>query len=296
MQRLLLDLRGNGGGLVSEAAGIAGMFLPAGATVYVSEGRKAAVHDSVVVRRSLFRRERQYPIVVLVDEGTASASELVSGALQDHDRALIVGRPTFGKSLLMQGFPMTDGSIIVLVIGQVRTPCGRVVQRQYRGIGRGEYYRLAHAARDTVGRPSCRTDRGRTVYGGGGIYPDLVFDRPEGAPLWLARLHEDDVVTRWSNAWVGTNGASLTTPEAFYADAALAARAVADFRAFAGRQGHAPPAGADVDARLMRTLLPAVAWTKWGDPGFYRILAVQDPQVRQAVASFGRAGEILQGQ
>ena len=68
-----------------------------------------------------------------MNSGTASASELVAGALQDHDRALIVGRPTFGKSLLMRGFPMSDGSALVLVVGHVRTPCGRIVQRQYHG-------------------------------------------------------------------------------------------------------------------------------------------------------------------
>ncbi|HEX9936428.1 MAG TPA: hypothetical protein VGB15_04875, partial [Longimicrobium sp.] len=75
-----------------------------------------------------------------------------------------------------------------------------------------------------------------------------------------------------------------------------ASAAVADFRAFAGRQGHAVPAGAEVDARLARTVLPAIAWTKWGDPGYYRMLAVQDPQVQQAVGSFSRAAQILQGQ
>jgi carboxyl-terminal processing protease len=297
MKRLVLDLRDNGGGMVDEAARIASEFLPAGAVIYTSTGRKPEVNRTQRVTRSLLSTgSRPYPVVVMVNEGTASASELVAGALQDHDRALIVGRPTFGKSLLMQGFPMTDGSIIMLVIGQVRTPCGRVVQRQYRGIRPAEYYRLAHAARDTVGRPSCRTTHGRTVYGGGGIYPDVVFDRPAGAPLWLARMQEEDVVTRWSNAWVSAHGGTLTTVEALYASPDAASAAVADFRAFAGRQGHAVPAGAEVDARLARTVLPAIAWTKWGDPGYYRMLAVQDPQVQQAVGSFSRAAQILQGQ
>ncbi len=232
----------------------------------------------------------------MVDGGTASASEIVAGALQDHDRALVVGRPTFGKSLLMQGFPMTDGSIIELVIGHVSTPCGRVIQRQYRGLGRGEYYRLAHAARDTAGRPSCRTDHGRTVYGGGGIYPDVVFEQGEGAPLWLARLQEEDVVTRWTNAWVAAHAAALTTVDALAAAPVLPAGALADFRAFSARQGHPVPAGAEVDALLARDLLPALAWTKWGDEGYYRMLAVLDPQVARAVGTFPTAARVLQGQ
>ncbi|HET7461498.1 MAG TPA: S41 family peptidase [Longimicrobium sp.] len=297
MRRLVLDLRDNGGGMVDEAARVASEFLPSGALIYTSAGRKPEVSKTQRVTHSfLSSGGRAYPLVLMVNGGTASASEIVAGALQDHDRALVVGRPTFGKSLLMQGFPMTDGSIIELVIGHVSTPCGRVIQRQYRGIGRGEYYRLAHAARDTAGRPSCRTDHGRTVYGGGGIYPDVVFDQAEGAPLWLARVMEEDVVTRWTNAWVGAHGGTLTTAEALSASPTLTAEALADFRAFAGRQGHTVPAGADADARLTRTLLPAIAWTKWGDPGFYRMLAVLDPQVRQAVGAFDRAAQLLQGQ
>jgi carboxyl-terminal processing protease len=242
------------------------------------------------------RGERRYPVVLLVNDGTASASEIVAGALQDHDRALVVGRPTFGKSLLMQGFPMTDGSVIMLVIGHVSTPCGRVIQRQYRNVATQEYYRLAHAARDTVGRPSCRTDHGRTVYGGGGIFPDVMLAEPTPPPLWLARLGEDDVHTRWANAWLGSNPAALTTPEALAASPVLPAGALADFRAFAARQGDPVPDGADVDARLQRMLVRVLASVKWGDAGYYRVAAVMDDQVKQAVQQFARAQEILGAQ
>jgi len=297
MQRLVLDLRDNGGGMVDEAARVASEFLPSGALIYTSSGRKPEVARTQRVTHSfLSPGGRAYPLVLMVDGGTASASEIVAGALQDHDRALVVGRPTFGKSLLMQGFPMTDGSIIELVIGHVSTPCGRVIQRQYRGLGRGEYYRLAHAARDTAGRPSCRTDHGRTVYGGGGIYPDVVFEQGDGAPLWLARLQEEDVVTRWTNAWVAAHASALTTADALAASPSLPGDALADFRAFAARQGRPVPAGAEVDARLTRELLPALAWTKWGDEGYYRMLAVLDPQVTQAVAAFPTNARVLQGQ
>jgi carboxyl-terminal processing protease len=297
MQRLVLDLRGNGGGMVDEAARVASEFLPDGAVIYTSAGRKAEISKTVRVSHSFLRPDgRAYPLLVLVDEGTASASEIVAGALQDHDRALIVGRPTFGKSLLMQGFPMTDGSIIELVVGHVSTPCGRVIQRQYHGMARGEYFRLAHAARDTAGRPSCRTDHGRTVYGGGGIYPDVVLQPAEGAPLWLARLYEDEVVTRWTNAWLGAHPDGLGTVESLAATPVLPAGALADFRAFAQRNGLSVPAGAEADARLQRELVPDLAGTKWGAAGYYRLVAVLDPQVRQAVELFPRAAQILAGQ
>jgi carboxyl-terminal processing protease len=295
MERLVLDLRDNGGGIVSEASKVAGNFLPAGATVYTARGRKPEVNDSVVVRRSFWRRERQYPIVVLVNEGTASASELVAGALQDHDRGLVVGRPTFGKALLMTGFPLSDGSMVMLTIGHLRTPCGRVVQRQYRDVRAADYYRMARAERDTAGRPSCLTTGGRTVYGGGGIYPDVLLPEPEPDPVWLARLAEDAVHTRWIGGFLTDNAAAFTTADALAAAPRLPSGALAGFRAFAAQAGHTLPEGPDADGRLERMLLPEIAGTRWGAAGYYRVLAALDPQIQAAVREFARAGEILGG-
>ncbi|MBK5187981.1 MAG: PDZ domain-containing protein [Gemmatimonadaceae bacterium] len=226
MTRLVLDLRDNGGGSVAEAAHVAGEFLPKGTIVYTSEGRKAADTDTGRVSRSFWKSERRYPIVLLVNAGTASASELVAGALQDHDRALIVGHTTFGKSLLMRGFPMADGSMIELVVGHVRTPCGRIIQRQYHGISLHDYYRLAGADRDTVNRPSCKTDGGRTVYGGGGIYPDMRLPDAPSAPAWLARASEDDLLLKWTGAWVTANATSLTSLDALASSRTLPAAAL----------------------------------------------------------------------
>ncbi len=290
MRRLVLDLRDNGGGLVAEAARVAGEFLPAGALVYTSEGRKAQVTDTVRVRRSFARAGRPYPVVVMVNGGTASASELVAGALQDHDRALVVGRPTFGKSLLMQGFPLTDGSVVMLVVGHLKTPCGRVVQRQYRDVRASDYYRMSRAARDTAGRPTCRTAGGRVVYGGGGIFPDVLAPDAEAEPLWLARLHEDDLVTRWAGGFAGS--APFASAEALAAQPRLPDAALADFRAFAGRAGASIPAGADVDARLQRALTRAVAFARWGEAGLYHLVAVTDPQVRDAAGRLAEAAAL----
>lgn len=286
MQRLLLDLRQNGGGSVDEAATIAGEFLPTGTVVYTSEGRRAASIDTGRVRRSFFRGERRYPIVVLIDDGTASASELVAGALQDHDRALIVGQPSFGKSLMMRGFPLSDGSILVLVVGQLRTPCGRVVQRQYRDVTVRNYYRLAAAERDTVGRPTCKTDGGRTVYGGGGIYPDVRTPRPAPSPEWVRRLGELDVPIAWVGGFLTAQGASLGTLAQFAATPVLPAGAADAFRAFALERGVTVPRSEADDARLERLLLGTVAYAKWGSPGLYQVEARMDPDIRAAFAHF----------
>ena len=293
MKRLLLDLRDNGGGRVDQAARIAGEFLPKGAIVYTSEGRKSEVTDTSRVSRSFWRSEKRYPIVLLVNDGTASASELVAGALQDHARALIVGRTTFGKSLLMQGFPMSDGSVIVLVIGHVKTPCGRVIQRQYRAITRRDYYRMARADRDTVGRPSCRTDAGRIAYGGGGLYPDVILGDEEETPLWLARVREDELVLKWIGGFVTANATALPTLDAFAGNPTLPSTAVTEFRSFAAQQGVPIPAGEGSDAILQRVLARAAARARFGEAGYYRIAALLDPVVRQSAQQFAGASAIL---
>lgn len=290
MTRLLLDLRDNGGGVVSEAAKVAGEFLPRGTIVYTTEGRKADVADTGRVARSFWASERRYPVVLLVNAGTASASELLAGALQDHDRAIVVGRPTFGKALLMRGFPMTDGSVIMLVVGQLRTPCGRVVQRQYQDITRSDYYRLSASERDTAGRPSCRTKAGRTVYGGGGIYPDVVLERPLVSPRWAAQLRELDLPVAWAGGWVTANASRLTTADALAASPLLPAEAIAEFRSLAASRGVSIPEG--VDTALQRMLVGAVAFARFGDAGFYRVDAVLDPVVERAALAFGRAAEL----
>jgi carboxyl-terminal processing protease len=292
MQRLLIDLRDNGGGRVDQAARLAGEFLPKGAIVYTAEGRKADVTDTSRVSRSFWRSEKRYPIIVLVNDGTASASELVAGALQDHDRALIAGQPTFGKSLLMAGFPMSDGSVIELVIGHVRTPCGRIIQRQYHSISRHEYYRQAGADRDTVSRPSCKTDQGRTVYGGGGIYPDVRLGE-QPVPLWLAWVRENDLVLKWIGGYVSANAGIPATLEALAASPTVPPTAVAGFRAFASQQGVAIPTGDEVDAELQRVLTRALARAKFGETGYYRLAAILDSSVRRAAQQFDRASAIL---
>ena len=286
MEQLLLDLRDNGGGSVAEAAHVAGEFLPRGAIVYTSEGRKPEITDTGRVKRSFFRSERRYPIVVMVNAGTASASELVAGALQDHDRALIAGHPTFGKSLLMRGFPMSDGSVLWLVVGHVRTPCGRIVQRQYRSITRREYYRLAKAERDTAGRPGCRTDGGRTVYGGGGIFPDLSLPDAPARPRWASRLEEQQLLMSWSGGYVDAHAATLTDADAFSARE-LPAAVLADFRAYASKQGVDVPA--DGDALLKELLLTNIAYARWGTEGAYRVYARRDGEVKAALAGFTQA-------
>ncbi|MEZ4454940.1 MAG: S41 family peptidase [Gemmatimonadales bacterium] len=291
MKRLVLDLRDNGGGLVDEAARVAGEFLPSGTLVYVTEQRKDAKPDSVRVKRSFWKKEDRYPLVLLVNEGTASASELVAGALQDHDRALLVGRTTFGKSLLMRGFPLLDGSVIMMAFGRVKTPCGRAVQRDYHGVTRRDYYRLAGAVRDTAGRPNCRTDGGRTVYGGGGVRPDIELAEPAAPPLWLARIGEEGLVLKWAGGYLTNH--PLPPLDSLAAAPKLPAGALADFETFATSQGLPVPAEAAGRDRLERALLRQLALVRYGDSGYHRVAGALDPVIAGALAYFEQADAIM---
>lgn len=293
MRRLLIDLRDNGGGSVSEAADVAGLFLPKGAIISMREGRKKDTNDTLRVGRSVFSREKRYPLVVLINAGTASASELVAGALQDHDRALIVGQPSFGKSLVMQAFPLPDRSYMWLVTSHAKTPCGRVIQRQYRDITVREYYRRSAADRDTVGQPSCKTVGGRTVYGGGGIYPDVVLKSDSVAPVWLQRLSQNLLPLKWVSGYVGANPTALGALEELAKNPVLPSGAAADFRAFAMREGESVPSGTDSDGWLRSALLPLMAEARWGSTGLYRISAVIDGEVERARTTFASAAAIL---
>jgi carboxyl-terminal processing protease len=291
MQRLLIDLRGNSGGRVDEAKQIAGEFLPRGTIVYTTSGKKPEVATVGRVERSFWRSERKYPVVLLVDDGTASASELVAGALQDHDRAIVVGRPTFGKALLMQTFPMADGSRFVLVIGRLSTPCGRIIQREYRGVTRRDYYREAGQL-DTVGRVPCKTDAGRTVYGGGGIVPDVLLPEPKDPPLWLSEVNERGIVLAWAGAQAAKTIPPGATIESFGAAKTVTSDALADFRAFSASKGVKVTADVASDADLTRLLLRALAFARFGDMGLYWMIAVTDPAVETAVGAFDKATQL----
>ncbi len=178
LQGLVLDLRANPGGLLNEAVNMSDKFLQRGQIVVSQKGR--AFPDQVY-RASRGEQGAKYPIVVLVNRNTASAAEIVSGALQDHDRALIVGETTFGKGLVQTVFQITDDTGLALTTYHYYTPSGRLIQRNYDHVSLYDYYFVRDnktAPADVKNREVKLTDAGRTVYGGGGITPDEKIDNP----------------------------------------------------------------------------------------------------------------------
>ncbi len=172
---LVLDLRGNPGGLLNEAVNTSDKFLQKGQIVVSQRGR--AFPDQVY-RATRGEEGPKFPIVVLVNRNTASAAEIVSGALQDHDRALIVGETTFGKGLVQTVFQITENTGLALTTYHYYTPSGRLIQRNYDHVSLYDYYYVRNdAAKPDKNNLEVKlTDSGRTVYGGGGITPDEKID------------------------------------------------------------------------------------------------------------------------
>lgn len=180
MRSLMLDLRGNSGGYMHVAIQMANEFLPKGELIVYTQGRKSKREDFYSDGYGSFQK---LPLVVLVDEGSASSSEILAGAIQDNDRGTIVGRRTFGKGLVQQPIDFKDGSSVRLTIARYYTPSGRCIQKPYEA-GHGEDYENELLARYERGEffsqdsihqegPTYQTRNGREVYGGGGIMPDV---------------------------------------------------------------------------------------------------------------------------
>jgi carboxyl-terminal processing protease len=175
VQGLILDLRNNLGGLVTEAVSLAGRFLRNGQTVVSHRGR---AEQEQIFRAKAIPLAQKYPVVVLVNGQSASASEIVSGALQDHDRAWILGENTFGKGLVQAQFPLSEGAALLLTIAHYYTPSGRLIQRDYSHQSFFEYYQ--HRNESTPDTQDVKaTDSGRKVFGGGGITPDEKYVNPK---------------------------------------------------------------------------------------------------------------------
>ncbi len=177
LKGLVLDLRQNPGGLLNEGVGVADKFLHKGQLIVSHHGRNSPEKRYVAAHGD---GGKDYPLVVLVNRGTASAAEIVAGAIQDHDRGLIIGETTFGKGLVQTVYPLSENTGLALTTAKYYTPSGRLIQRDYTNVSLYDYYferdEDSGANNNTTNREVKLTDSGRTVYGGGGITPDVKID------------------------------------------------------------------------------------------------------------------------
>jgi carboxyl-terminal processing protease len=284
---MIMDLRGNRGGLLNEAVAVAGHFLRKDQTIVSHRGR---AEPEQVFRAKTGNHGRQYPIVLLVDRNSASASEIVAGALQDHDRAWVLGENTFGKGLVQAQFPLAEDSALLLTIARYYTPSGRLIQRDYSHRSFFDYY--YHRDEDVQSPTDVKvTDSGRTVYGGGGITPDEkfpallynTFQRRLLAPVPGAFYH-------FGSVFFGS--AEPRLPQGWSADDAVVQR----FHDYLRQQGveFAEAEFAEnrdwVRERLQQELYSRAFDKRSAD----RIALSGDPEVRHALESLPRAHALLE--
>jgi carboxyl-terminal processing protease len=300
MKRLLLDLRGNAGGLLEQAVEVADKFIDGRKLLVYQKGRVDGANEEHYATDA--DRHPRMPLIILVDHGSASASEIVAGAVQDWDRGLVAGQTSFGKGLVQRQFRLRDGSALFLTIARYYTPSGRLIQRDYVAGDRTEYYAEGlddddpNASPDsTAARPVFHTAAGRTVYGGGGITPDVAIEPPTFTSAQEA-IERASLPFTFANAYVGRSG--FTYPAGFDRYLADYEMTEATWREFLD---HAAQSNAKITreeltaerAYIARSVKREVAGNVWGPTERYRVLLASDPVLKEARTLFPRASEFL---
>jgi len=310
MQKLILDLRGNSGGYLQAAVDVADMFLGGGKKVVYTKGRVPGSTEEY------FAGEKapafDVPLVVLIDAGSASASEIVAGAVQDWDRGLIVGHTSFGKGLVQRQYRLRNDGALLLTVARYYTPSGRLIQRPYEAGDRADYYRRAgaedtlltgaegapiEAPADTAGRPVYHTLlQGRPVYGGGGIAPDVRITQVYrtsrlNQQLLFGRKYFDYANRLRDEGKIEWKGNFDEFSQQFTPADAL----VAGFKAFleADKFEFSPDSFAVHLDEIRRGITAEIARNLWGEEERYRILVRDDPGLANALTLLPEAEAML---
>jgi carboxyl-terminal processing protease len=314
MKRLVLDLRWNPGGYLEQAFQMADLFLDGGTKdnpkkIVYTKARRPEYEEAYFAKSG--DAYEKLPVIVLVNNASASASEIVAGAIQDWDRGLVVGETTFGKGLVQRQWRLSDGSALRLTIAKYYTPSGRLIQRPYEGKEKDEYQREAFQRNEEEGeniehkkeerdttRPVFKTSAGRVVYGGGGITPDYIVKPNQITPLTENILRRDmffqfikDYLDAQGQRIHSTYGKDLL---AFKKSFQVSDELMADFRTFLTKKGiTVDEKDYRKDFALIKTRLKAeIARRLWNYEGFATIMLDSDSQFQKAVGLFPEAEKI----
>jgi carboxyl-terminal processing protease len=309
MQQLILDLRGNPGGYLSQAVKIADLFISGKKKIVYTKGRRSEFDEEYFASdASDFEKT---PLIILVNNGSASASEIVSGAVQDWDRGLIVGETTFGKGLVQRQFELPDNSALRLTISRYYTPSGRLIQRDYKDLkDKEEYYseagdgnekegdNLYHSAEKDTSRPVYKTNSGRIVYGGGGITPDYIV-KSEDFTEYTTELLKNNVFYQFTLNYLETNGKNIQIKygqdlNEFLNHFSLSEQDIKIFEKFAESKDVKYNS---VDflkdrAYILNRIKAQIARNFWKNEGWYSVLLHSDNQLLKAVTLFDEAKDL----
>lgn len=303
MKRLIIDLKDNPGGYMDRATKLVDELIDGNKLIVYTDGKDSR-YDSEI-RAEVNGAFEQGPVIVLINEGSASASEIVSGALQDNDRALIVGRRSFGKGLVQMPIPLNDGSELRLTISRYYTPSGRSIQKPYNPSNAEEYNsdmlkRYQHGEffhADSIkfnDSLKYQTITGRTVYGGGGIMPDIFVPRDTSAYTnYLIELFNKNVIREYTLDYYANNKKELISMAfaEFKQNFKVTEEMLAHLTSLATKSGVAYK---ERDFRkskeFLKTNLKAyIARSVWGNAGFYPIINESDEVFLQAMKHFNKA-------
>jgi carboxyl-terminal processing protease len=307
MKRLVLDLRTNAGGYLEQAYKMVDELLPKGRKIVYTKGRRPEFDEEYIASGA--GRLQHIGLVVLVNNGSASASEIVAGAIQDWDRGLIVGETTFGKGLVQRQFDLKDGSAFRLTTARYYTPSGRLIQRPYdkdkmkyqreafeRDEQEGE--NISHKAEKDSTRQQFKTMGGRIVYGGGGITPDYIV-KSDRLNEYSVQLRSKLVFLQAADKYLDQHGAELRAsygkdPRRFVEESDVTPQMLEDLKEIAKAKGIAFNQELfDKDLRYVKAFTKAyVARGIWGNEGSVQVMLKEDAQFKKAVSLFPEAEKI----
>ncbi len=309
MKQLVLDLRGNPGGYLEQAVKMADLFIDGNKKIVFTVGRRTEFNDERNASES--SPYEKIPLIVLVNKGSASASEIVSGAVQDWDRGLIVGETTFGKGLVQRQFNLSDNSALRLTISEYYTPSGRLIQRDYKNSeSREDYYseisereekegeNLHHSAEKDSVKPVFKTKGGRVVYGGGGITPDYIV-KTDNVTEYTTNLLKNNLFYLYVLSYLDINDKKIkerygNNLAKFRDEFTLGAGEIKRFQEFAESKGvkyNEEEYKQDHDYISSR-LKAQIARNYWKNEGWYSVILKIDNQILQAVNLFDEAKDL----
>ena len=294
LQKLVLDLRGNGGGVLKEAADIADEFLDNDKMIVYTQGSKVPKAEYRCSKDGIFETGK---LAVLVDETSASASEILSGALQDWDRATIIGRRTFGKGLVQQQFPLSDGGAVRITVARYYTPLGRNIQKPYdKGLDNYEDElmqrfhdgEVVHGDTAAPKGPAFKTKAGHIVYGGGGITPDIfiAFDTTT-QPRQVLQMYMKGTLNNFVYQYYVNNRAYLQTvktPEDLYQQFKPGAKEWQQLTEFAKKDTiDLSTINTAAKADILEKIQSLMARQVWRAEGYYEVSNETDPMIKKAL-------------
>lgn len=302
MKKLVLDLRNNPGGYLDQAFKMASMFIERGKKIVYTKSRIPAFNDEYISEGGEYTN---MPLIVLVNDGSASASEIVSGAIQDWDRGLIVGENTFGKGLVQRQYDLSDGSAMRVTTSRYYTPSGRLIQKPYEG---GEYKKMltnpeegdnlyhTNDTKDTA-RPEFKTMGGRTVYGGGGVTPDFVVAL-DTLTDYSVKLRRVNIFLEFANNYYDANKDNLKSGYSdflkFRDNFQVTQNMLDDFKGLAASKNitfNDEQYNRDIDF-ITTSIKSIIARDIWGNNGSMAVWLATDKQFEKAMTLFPEAEKL----